>query len=645
MTLLAGAALLSAGARSADAPAYAKASAGRPANLQASAGEQAAPGPVKLFVDATQVPVRKLYHARLEIPVQPGPLDLYYPEWIPGEHMPNGPIEDLMGLKFSVNGERIPWRRDLVEMFTFHLTIPPGAQELVAELDYASAGPASGFSSGASATPHLAVLNWNQVLLYPAGYDFRRIPYDASLKLPPGWQFHTALPVAQSTGDTVRFATAPLNTVIDSPVQMGQYTRVVPLAGNPVQEIDIAADKPEDLAMSPERVRQYKQLIAETGSLFGSRHYRDYHFLLTLSDTVAHFGLEHHESSDDRSSARLLLDPNEAAADFDLLPHEFTHSWNGKYRRPIGLVDKNYQDPMKDDLLWVYEGLTQYLGTVLAARSGVCAPEMCREDLAYVAAGLAHRSGRDWRPLQDTADAAVYLYGAGSAWENYRRATDFYDEGTLIWLEVDTRIRQLTNGRKSMDDFTRLFHGGPGGQPALAPYTFDDVVSALNQIAPYDWAGLLRARLDAVGSGAPLGGIEAAGWRLVYNQQPNAQQEAVETVNHRIDLTVSLGMTVSDQGRIRDFVVGMPAYAAGLAPDMQILSVNGQRWSARAIGDAMRASAHDSAPITVTAKDGDTTATFQIDYHEGLRFPHLERIPNTPDLLEEIFKQHAPPAE
>jgi predicted metalloprotease with PDZ domain len=609
---------------------------------------QVPPGPVKLFVDATQVPARALFHARLEIPVEPGPIELYYPEWIPGEHTPTGPIEDLMGLNFTANGQRLRWRRDLVDMFAFHLTIPAGVHELVAELDYVSTAPPSGFSSGASATPHLAVLNWNQVLLYPAGHNFRQIPYDASLRLPAGWQYHTALTVGPSMNapiDSVHFQTVPLNELIDSPVQMGQYTQVVPLASDPQQEIDIVGDKPEDLALSASLLHAFKQLIAETGALFGSRHYRDYHFLLTLSDYVAHFGLEHHESSDDRSGERLLVDPQEFAADFDLLPHEFTHSWNGKYRRPAGLVDKDYQDPMKDNLLWVYEGLTQYLGQVLAARSGLCAPENCKENLAYVAAGLDHVSGRQWRPLQDAADAAPYLYSAGSQWENYRRGTDFYDEGALVWLEVDTRIRQLTHDQKSIDDFTRLFEGGPGGEPALKTYTFDDVVSALNQVAAFDWAALLRQRLDAVGGGAPLGGLEASGWRLVYNSQPNAQQQAIEAVDRRLDLTCSLGMTVGESGVIRDFVVGMPAYAAGLAPGMRILAVNGQRWSPRAIRDAIRSSARDSAPITVAARDDDLTQTFQIDYHGGLRYPHLERIPGTPDLLDEIYKQHAPPAE
>ncbi len=605
-------------------------------------GAQVPPDPVKLFVDATQAPGRKLFHARLEIPVTPGPMELYYPEWIPGEHMPSGPIADLMGLKFTGNGKPIAWRRDLVQMYTFHLTIPAGVHTLVAELDYVNSEPPNGFSSGASVTPHLAVMNWNQVLLYPAGYDFRKIVYDATLRMPLGWQFHTALPVQQVTGNFVVFQPAPLNTLVDSPVQMGEYSRVVPLASGPPQEIDIVADEPDELDMSPSLVEHYKQLVAETGAMFGSRHYRDYHFLLTLSDYIAHFGLEHHESSDDRTFGHMLTDPALAAASETLLPHEFTHSWNGKYRRPIGLVDKNYQQPMKDNLLWVYEGLTQYLSFVLTARSGLCRPHDCRELWAYVAASLDHRSGRAWRPLQDTADAAPFLYAASPEWENWRRSTDFYDEGALIWLEVDTKIRQLTGDKKSLDDFLRLFEGGPGGAPALKPYDFQDIVTALNEVAPYDWAKLLRERLDAVGGHAPLEGLLDSGWMLVYNTTPNTRQDVMETADHFLDCTFTIGITVEDDGQIEDADVGSPAYDAGLAPGMRILAVNGRPWSPAALRDAIRASGQANLPIRVVAQNDDQVRSYSIQYEGGLRYPHLRRIPGRPNLLGQILKQHAP---
>ncbi len=606
---------------------------------------QAPPGPVKLFVDATQAPGRKLIHARMEFPVKPGPMELYYPEWIPGEHGPTGPIADLVGIKFTGNGKRIPWRRDLVQMYTFHLTIPAGVHTLVAEADYVNPAPPQGFSSGASMTPRLAVLNWNQVLLYPAGYDFRKIIYDVTLRIPVGWQYHTALPVGANMNtppNFVHFAPVPLNTLIDSPVQMGEYTRVIPLAEHPRQVIDIAADTPEELEMSPALIQHYRQLIAETGAVWGSRHYRDYHFLLTLSDYVAHFGLEHHESSDDRTYGHMLTDPALTQASETLLPHEFTHSWNGKHRRPIGLVDKNYQEPMKDNLLWVYEGLTQYMSFVLTARSGLCRPANCRALWAYTAASLDHRSGRAWRPLQDTADAAPFLYGASSAWANWRRGVDFYDEGALIWLEVDTKIRQLTHDRKSLDDFLRLFEGGPGGKPALKPYDFHDVVAALNQVAPYDWAKLLRTRLDAVGGHAPIQGILNSGWVLVYNDHPNLRQQTIEKARHEIDCTFTLGMTVADSGRIIDFVVGSPAYEGGLAPGMRILSVNGRPWSPETLRDAIRNSPSNHGPMKFIAQNDDLIRTYFVLYQGGLRYPHLHRAPGQPDLLDQILKQHAP---
>jgi predicted metalloprotease with PDZ domain len=614
----------------------------------ATLAAQAPPGPVKLFVDATQAPGRKLFHARMEFPVQPGPMELYYPEWLPGEHGPTGPVADLMGIEFTGNGKRIPWRRDLVQMYTFHLTIPAGVHTLVAELDYANSEPPNGFSSGASATAHLAVLNWNQVLLYPGGYDFRKIIYDATLRIPVGWQYHTALPIGPNMNTPPNFAhfePASLNTLIDSPVEMGEYTRVIPLAEHPLHEIDIAADEPGELAMSPALIQHYKQLVAETGALWGSRHYRDYHFLLTLSDYVAHFGLEHHESSDDRTFGHMLTDPVLTRASETLLPHEFTHSWNGKFRRPIGLVDKNYQEPMKDNLLWVYEGLTQYLSFVLTARSGLCRPENCRELWAYTAATLNQRSGREWRPLQDTADSAPFLYAALPEWTNWRRTTDFYDEGALIWLEVDTKIRQLTHDQKSIDNFLQLFEGGPGGEPALKPYDFNNLVAALNQVAPYDWAKLLRTRLDAVGGGAPLEGLMNSGWLLVYNDRPNARQETMEEAHQEIDCTFTIGLIVADDGMITDFVPGRPAYEAGLAPGMRILAVNGRPWSLDALRDAIRTSATASGPIRITAQNDDDVRTYSVLYQGGLRYPHLRRIPDRPDLLGRILKQHAPTAQ
>ncbi|MGB0035625.1 MAG: hypothetical protein WBP79_09145, partial [Candidatus Acidiferrales bacterium] len=406
------------------------------ATLHAQTPKQAAP--IRLIVDASQAP-QKILHTHMQIPAQAGPLTLLYPKWIPGEHMPDGPIIEVVGLKFSAGGKTIPWRRDLVNMFAFHLTVPRGATSIEADFDFLLSAAASGFSAGASATASLDVLSWNQVLLYPQGYAASDLTYVPSLRLPAGWKFGTALPGARQTGDIVDFDPVALTTLVDSPVISGRYFRAIQLTPgqNPPHEMDIAADSPAALAMTPDTELHFHQLVAETGALFGSRHYRDYHFLVTLSDDVAHFGLEHHESSDDRTSERSLIDESGRIEFSGLLPHEFVHSWNGKFRRPADLATPDYDQPMKDDLLWVYEGLTEYLGDVLTARSGLLTQEQAREGLAAVAATYSRRPGRDWRPLQDTADAAPFLYDAGGSWANWRRGTDFYDEGALLWLDVD----------------------------------------------------------------------------------------------------------------------------------------------------------------------------------------------------------------
>jgi predicted metalloprotease with PDZ domain len=366
-------------------------------------------------------------------------------------------------------------------MFTFHLEVPAGVTSLDAQFDILLSAPATGFSAGASATAQLDLLSWNQVLLYPQGYAAKDLTFTPSLKLPDGWKFGTSLPIASQSGSEIEFSPVTLNSLVDSPVIAGNYYKAFQLTPGetPSHEIDVAADSAAALAMPPELELHFKNLVTEAYALFGSRHYRDYHFLLTLSDDVAHFGLEHHESSDDRIPERSLIDEMLRIDTAGLLPHEYTHSWNGKFRRPADLATSEYQTPMKDDLLWVYEGLTEYLGNVLTGRSGLYTADQYREHLALLAMTYDYRPGRTWRPLQDTADAAPLLYFTGQDWENWRRGTDYYDEGELIWLEVDTRIRQLTDNKKSIDDFCKAFHGGPGGKPELKTYTFEDVVNGM----------------------------------------------------------------------------------------------------------------------------------------------------------------------
>ena len=602
--------------------------------LSCSVNAATRPGVIRVSVDATQAPQR-LLHTHLTIPVQPGPLTLLFPEWIPGEHMPDGPINNIAGLRFTAAKKALPWRRDLLDMFAFHLTIPPGVTSLDVKFDFLISGAGSGYSSGASSTAYLNDLSWNQVILYPRGYAAKDLTYAPSLKLPAGWKFGTALPGAKQNGDRITFDPCSLSTLVDSPVLSGRFFRVIPLAENPTQEIDIAADSEAALAMKPETEAAYRNLIAETGALFGSRHYRDYHFLLTVSDNTAHFGLEHHESSDDRDYEKMLTDPDYVVATSGLLPHEFVHSWNGKFRRPQDLATADYHQPMRDDLLWVYEGLTEYWGDVLTARSGLYNTQQAHEMFAQVVANYDHEPGRDWRPLQDTADAAVVLYDADKDWQNWRREVDFYDESVLLWLDVDTTIRRLTKDKKSMNDFSHAFHGGPGGEPALKTYTFEDVVAGLNGVVANDWTTFLRSRLDSVGNKLPDQALLASGWQVVYNDQPNEIERVDDVVGKTASLMYSIGLVAKEDGTLRQVLYDGPAFKAGLGPGMKITEVAGKKFTLDELKQAVAASA--STPVQITVQNGPQTQGYTIDYHGGARYPHLERAKNRPDLLDEIL--------
>ena len=605
----------------------------------------APPATITITVDASDAP-RHILHAWLGIPATPGEMTLYYPKWVPGEHGPTGPIAEVAGLKFSFNGQPLVWRRDLVDMNAFVVEVPAAATTLEVSLDFLM--PSSGmFSGGSSASAHMAVVSWNQVLLYPKGWTSDQLTYAATLRVPAGWKYGTALDTAKESPQGVEFAPVSLTTLVDSPVILGAHYRAVPLAAGetPSHEIDMAADSEVALEMTPEQHEAYNNLVAETGALFGARHYRHYHFLLSLSDNVAHFGLEHHESSDDRIAERSLVEADLRKASAGLLPHEFVHSWNGKYRRPADLSTPDYQQPMKTDLLWVYEGLTEYLGSILTPRSGLETPEQYREDLALVAAEYDNKPGRTWRPLADTAVAAQILYGTPSEWSSWRRGVDFYDESNLIWLEADVTIRQLTHGQRSLDDFCQRFHGGQSGPPQLKTYAFDDVVSTLNDVAPYDWKSFLTARLNSTSPRAPLGGIEGAGWKLVYNETISGQQQAVESAKQYIDVSYSLGFRVSDEGGVQDVIPGTPAAEAGLAPGSKILGVDGRRWNHGRFPDllreAIRAAKGSKEPLRLLVESADYYKTVEIDYHGGERYPHLERDASKPDLLGEIIKPHA----
>jgi predicted metalloprotease with PDZ domain len=602
------------------------------------AGPALAQRPMTLEVNAHDA-ARRLLHARLTVPVKaPGKLTLLFPEWIPGEHGPTGPIADLAIVKVTAAGKSVPWRRDDDSMFAFHLEVPAGADTLVVDLDFLEPSEANAsFSAGSSTSARAAVLSWNHVLLYPKGARAADLKVSASLRLPVGWRFGTALPQKRVAGGVVEFETVSLETLIDSPVAMGAHARIVPLATDPPVRVALVGDSEAAVDMPAAYAAKLSALVSQALALFGARHFKNYTFLLTLSDRIAHFGLEHHESSDNRVPEEMLSEPHLTYGWAGLLPHEMVHSWNGKYRRPSGLNQPSYAEPHHGELLWVYEGLTEYLGDVLTARSGLWDPEQYREMLAFTAARMEHQRGRDWRPLADTAVAAQVLYGSrdeGAAW---RRGTDFYPEGELLWLEVDATIRRLSPG-KSLDDFCRAFFGGESGAPKVVPYKLEDVLAALGQVASHDWTSFFHRRVDLPRNKPPLEGLQASGWKLVYTPAENKYMKAGEEEEEIADQRFDLGLRVHEPtGRIPDVIPGSAADRAGVAPGMKLLAVNGRKWSKDRLRQAVR-EAKKKRALELIVENGEFYRTVKLDYAGGERYPHLERDPSKPDLLTEIIK-------
>lgn len=598
---------------------------------------------VKLSVDLTKAP-EHILHATMRIPAAPGPMTLRYPKWLPGEHGPTGPIKDLAGIFVKANGKDIGWTRDPKDMFAFLVTVPAGASEIEASLDLLIPTATEGFSSGASATPKLALLSWNQVVLYPAGTKGNAITYEAAVTLPPGWSFGTSLRVKSAHLSEVAFEPVSLTTLVDSPVLAGEFLRTVVLDDRPGRRvvIDMAADAAADLAIPDGLLDGYKRLVKEADALFGARHFGSYHFLLTLSDQVAHFGLEHHESSDDRVRERSFLDADQKVLMLGLLPHEYVHSWNGKFRRPADLMPDDFAAPVDSSLLWVYEGLTQYLGWVLATRSGIRTVADGLDDLAVRAAELDTRGGRSWRALEDTATAAQLLYETGDAWRGWRRGTDFYDEGTLIWLEADVTIRRLTKGKRSLDDFCKRFHGGGTSLPEVKVYGFADVVADLNAVAAFDWAGFLHERVRRRGAGAPLAGIEGGGWRLTYGDTRSATIKSREEVLEQVDVLYSIGLLLDKAGAIVDVNPGSNAWTNGLTPGMKLVAVNGRRYSKHVLRDAIGATKAAPASLKLLVDNDGFFREVPVEVRGGERYPTLAREAATGDVIGAIL---APKAE
>ena len=609
------------------------------AALSTALGQKA---PIEITADLTDAP-RKLYHAEVDLPVTAGPLTLTTPKWIPGNHRPTGPVDSITGVVFTANGKTLNWRRDDVNLYEFHVDVPEGVTTLHAHLDCIVLG---------RVTQKMAVLEWEKLLLYPAHVPVREIPIQPSLKVPAGWGVGTALtPVSDgpypvpAAGATTKFAVTNVEQLEDSPVITGQYFHEFALAPTitPKHYLDVVSDYPEDSNLRPATLAEVANLVREADALYASHHYNVYHFLLTLSDVAGGEGLEHGQSSDNGVGEKGFADDAHQLGESDLLSHEFTHSWNGKYRRPVGLYQPDFATEQQGALLWVYEGMTQYLGDVLAARSGLKNQAQYREMLALSAADLDYRRGREWRSTGDTAVAASILRGGNPAWSNWKRGQDYYQEGELLWLDADTLIRKLTGDKKSLDDFQRIFlaKGGNTG-PLIVPYTFDELVADLNQVVPYDWATFLHDRVDKINPRADLAGIEQGGYRLVYKDKPNASQRTMAMVSGRrgagLDCWFSLGLRVGGDGTLADVLWNGPADKARLAPGEKILAVNGEIFSPDALRKAIREAKGSKEPIHLIVQADSFVSNAEIDYHDGERYPALERVDGSPDYLDEITK-------
>jgi predicted metalloprotease with PDZ domain len=602
---------------------------------------QAQKPPIQITADLSDTP-RKLFHAEIDIPVQPGPIALTTPEWIPGNHRPTGPVEDITGVVFTANDKTLPWRRDDTDLYQFHLTIPDGVATLHAHLDCIVTERIS---------QKLAVLEWEKLLLYPADKPVRDIPIQPSVIVPQGWGIGTALTPTDGydpqhpTGGTTHYAATTVEQLEDSPIITGQYFHEFALAPEitPRHYIDVVSDSPKDSQLRPALLVELNNLVRETGAAYNSRHYNAYHFLLTLSDIAGGEGLEHGQSSNNGVGEKGFSDTDHQLEESDLLPHEFTHSWNGKYRRPFNLYQTDFEKMQQGSLLWVYEGMTQYLGNVLAARSGLRSAAQYRDLLAASAASLDYKSGRDWRSTEDTAIAASILRSKNAAWSNWRRSQDYYQEGELFWLDADTLIREKTNDKKSLTDFLHIFlaKGGNTG-PLIVTYNRDELIADLNQVLPYDWAAFIHGRIDNLNPRADLSGIERGGYKLVYTDQRTPSDHTIATADARrsgkLNAWYSIGIRFTPEGNISDVRWGSPADKANLVPDQKIIAVNGNIFSSNVLNDAITQAKSATEPIHLILQ-GDTLVTqADIDYHDGLRYPRLVRVDGTPDYLDEITR-------
>ena len=614
--------------------------------LSLSLAHAADPAVIELDVDTRDVQ-RGIQHAHLTLAATPGQMSVVYPKWTQGEHGPTGPIEQVTGLKFTASGQTLAWTRDPLDAFRFRVIVPQGVARISADFDYLSPVAAyggGGYGNTPNITPHLAILLFNHVLLLPDSADSGNVPVRARVRIPEAWAYDAAVRGERAEPGLVVLPEMPAAMLVDSPLFTGEFSRQIALTEQaPATRLSIFADAAADLAIKDGDITGLRRVVGEAQALFGARHYRQYAWLVGLGETLTTNGVEHHESTDIRMSESLFTKPEFMQRWASVFAHEYVHSWNGKYRRPEGLARGNFQQPLDDSLLWVYEGMTRYLGDfVLRGRAGFGSPEFMRDYLAFVAAQQERlRPGRAWRPLVDTAVGVPQYADAPNEWTGERRALDYYPEGALIWLEADILIRTRSGGKRSFDDFCRAFFGGGDSVPAVRAYSRGDVIAALNSVEAYDWDTFLRTRVELIQAHAPLGGIVAGGWSLVQDDKPNPYLDATAKAAKFIDFSHSLGFWAKEDGKVVDGVTGSPAFAAGLAPATKLIAIGGRKWSEDAAKEVILAAGKSTQPIELIVESGDTVRTLRAEWHGGLAYPHLMRSTGQPDLLSQIIAPKA----
>ncbi len=597
------------------------------------------PGTIRLEIDASDI-TRSLYRVKQTVPVPQGSTSmiLQLPSWLPGNHAPRGPMNLIADVRFEVNGKPIVWTRDPVEVNAFHLTLPAGAREVVARFIHTS--PIQTNEGRITMTQEMLNLQWEKMSLYPAGHYVRQIRFAPSVTFPKDWTAFAALDGESRRGDTVSWGTVDYETLVDSPVFAGKFARAWDL-GHDVS-LDVVADAPELLELAPENLDSFRRLVSESLALFGARHFDRYELLLALTDRMGGIGLEHQRSSENSYNPKAFIDWANLAHDRNVTSHELVHSWNGKFRRPGRLWAPDYRQPTQGNLLWMYEGQTQFWGWILAARSGLQPKETVLGAIASSAGLYSEQPGRAWRSVEDTTHDPIINARRPVPYPTLSRSEDYYNEGMMVWLEADQIIRDGTQGQRGLDDFARAFFGTHDGDWGQITYEFDDIVSTLNAVHPHDWAVFLTSRFQTPGQPAPLGGLERGGYRLVWKAEPNPYDEGRMRTGKSLQLLYSLGITLNSSGEITATMWDSPAFNAGLVDGVSIIAVNGTAYSDTVIKQAISGATVSKEPIELLVKRGDRYLTVPIAYHDGLRYPWIEPVSDGEQALDRLLAPRLP---